>query len=147
MTKIKKYGIASLIINGILSLGGGVVFLYALKAMKEFEWNGPDMSEYGEMSLVVLALVGTAMMIALFVPLAHLVLGGFNSLMMLFQVLTGKRGFSVLPIIASALLVLISGAFVLGGIFFLVPLVALSLLSIVFNIKSLDKKREPVENS
>lgn len=146
MTQIKKYGIASLIINGVLSLGGGVVFLYALEAMKDFEWTGPDVSEYGEMSLVVLALAGAAMMIVLFVPLAHLVLGGFNSLMMLLQVLTGKRGFSVLSIVSSALLVLISGAFVLGGIFFLVPLVALSLLSIVFNVKSLDKNREPVEN-
>ena len=142
MSEVKKYGIASLVINGILSIGGGVLFFYALKAMKEFEWNGPDMSEYGEMSLVVLALVGTAMMIALFVPLAHLVLCGFNSLMMLLQVLTGKRGFSVLPIILSVILVMFNGVFVLGGIFIFIPLVALSLISIVLNIKSLEKNKE-----
>ena len=140
MTKIKKYGIASLIINGLLTIGGGVGFLYVKKAINEFEWTGPDMSEYGEMSLVVLALAGAAMLIALFVPLIHLVLGGFNSLMMLLQVLTGKRGFSVLPIVSSALLALVSGVFTLGGVFFLAPLVALSLGSIVLNIKSLEKK-------
>ena len=140
MTKIKKYGIASLIINGLLTIGGGVGFLYVKKAINEFEWIGPDMSEYGEMSMFVLALAGAAMIIALFVPLIHLVLGGFNSLMMLLQVLTGKRGFSVLPIVSSALLVLVSGVFTLGGVFFLAPLVALSLGSIVLNIKSLEKK-------
>ena len=140
MTKIKKYGIAGLVINGLLTIGGGVGFLYVKKAINEFEWTGPDMSEYGEMSLVVLALAGTALIIALFVPFVHLVLGGFNSLMMLLQALTGKRGFSVLPIVSSALLALISGVFTLGGVFFLAPLVALSLGSIVLNIKSLEKK-------
>ena len=142
MSKVKKYGIWSLVINGILSIGGGVVFFYALKAMKEFEWNGPDMSEYGEMSMLILGLVGAAMMIALFVPLAHLVLCGFNSLMMLLQVLTGKRGFSVLPILLSVILVMFNGALVLGGIFIFIPLVALSLISIVLNIKSLEKNKE-----
>ena len=142
MTKIKKYGLVSLVINGILALGGGAVFLYALKAMREMEWNGPDMSEYGEMSLLVVGLVGAAMMIAILVPLVHLVLGGFNSLMMLLQVLTGKRGFSVLPIVSSVLLVLINGMLTLGGIFLFAPLLALSLVSIVLNIKSLEKDRE-----
>ena len=140
MTKIKKYGLISLIINLILTIGGGVVFAFVLKAMKDFEWTGPDMSEYGEMSMLILGLVGAAMMIALLVPLVNLVLGGFNSLMMLLQVLTGKRGFSVLPIISSALLVLINGMFAFSGVFFLIPLVALSLTSIVLNIKSLEKK-------
>ena len=140
MTKIKKYGLISLIINLILAIGGGVVFAFVLKAMKDFEWNGPDMSEYGEMSMLILGLVGAAMMIAILVPLVNLVLGGINSLMMLLQVLTGKRGFSVLPIISSALLVLISGAFTVAGVFLLAPLVALSLVSIVLNIKSLEKK-------
>lgn len=142
MTKIKKYGIASLVINVMLSLGGGVLFFYALKAMKEFEWNGPDMSEYGEMSMLILGLVGAAMMIALFVPLAHLVLGGFNSLMMLLQVLTGKRGFSVLPIVSSVLLMLINGMLALGGVYLLAPVAALSLASIVLNVRSLDKNNE-----
>lgn len=145
MEKVKKYGLISLIINLILTIGGGVGFAYALKAINEMEWNGPDMSEYGEMSMLILGLVGAAMMIALLVPLAHLVLSGFNSLMMLLQVLTGKRGFSVLSILFSAILVLFNGMFVLGGIFFLVPLVALSLISIVFNIKSLEVKRETTE--
>lgn len=142
MTKIKEYGIASLVINVMLSLGGGVLFFCALKAMKEFEWNGPDMSEYGEMSMLILGLVGAAMMIALFVPLAHLVLGGFNSLMMLLQVLTGKRGFSVLPIVSSVLLMLINGMLALGGVYLLAPVVALSLASIVLNVRSLDKNNE-----
>ena len=142
MSKVKKYGIASLVINGILSIGGGVLFFYALKAMKEFEWNGPDMSEYGEMSMLILGLVGAAMMIALFVPLAHLVLGGFNSLMMLLQVLTGKRGFSVLPIVFSVLLMLINGMLALGGVYLLAPVAALSLASIVLNVRSLDKNNE-----
>ena len=143
MTKIKKYGLVSLVINGILALGGGVVFFYALKAMREMEWNGPDMSEYGEMSLLVVGLVGVAMMIALLVPLVHLVLGGFNSFMMLLLVLTGKRGFSVLSIVSSVLLVLIDGALMAAGLFVVfVPLTALSLISVVFNIKSLEKSRE-----
>ena len=142
MTKIKKYGIWSLVINGILWLGGGVAFLFALKAVKEYYWTGPDLSEYGEMSMLILGLVGAAMMIALLVPFVHMVLGGFNSLMMLLQVLTGKRGFSVLPIISSALLVLINGAFTVAGLFFFAPLVALSLASIVLNIKSLEKNKE-----
>lgn len=142
MSKVKKYGIASLVINGILTIGGGVGFLFALKAVNEFYWPGPDMSEYGEMSMLILGLVGAAMMIALFVPLAHLVLCGFNSLMMLLQVLTGKRGFSVLPILLSVILVMFNGAFVLGGIFIFIPLVALSLISIVLNIKSLEKNKE-----
>jgi hypothetical protein len=142
MTKIKKYGIWSLVINGILTIGGGVGFLFALKAVNEFYWSGSDMSEYGEMSMLILGLVGAAMMIALFVPLAHLVLCGFNSLMMLLQVLTGKRGFSVLPILLSVILVMFNGAFVLGGIFIFIPLVALSLISIVLNIKSLEKNKE-----
>ena len=142
MTKIKKYGIASLVINVLLSLGGGVLFFYALKAMKEFEWTGPDMSEYGEISILILGLVGAAMMIALFVPLAHLVLCGFNSLMMLLQVLTGKRGFSVLAIVSSVLLMLINGMLALGGVYLLAPVAALSLTSIVLNVKSLDKNNE-----
>ena len=142
MTKIKKYGLVSLVINGIFALGGGVVFFYALKAMREMEWTGPDMSEYGEMSLLFVGLIGAAMMIALLVPLVHLVLGGFNSFMMLLQVLTGKRGFSVLPIVSSVLLVLINGMLTLGGIFLFAPLLALSLISIVLNIKSLEKDRE-----
>ena len=142
MIKIKKYGLISLIINLILTIGGGVVFAFVLKAMKDFEWTGPDMSEYGEMSMLILGLVGAAMMIALLVPLVNLVLGGINSLMMLLQVLTGKRGFSVLPILLSVILVLFNGLFVLGGIFFFIPLVALSLGSIVLNIKSLEKSKE-----
>ena len=142
MTKIKKYGIASLVINVLLSLGGGVLFFYALKAMIEFEWNGPDMSEYGEMSMLILGLVGAAMMIVLLVPLAHLVLGGFNSLMMLLQVLTGKRGFSVLAIVSSVLLMLINGMLALGGVYLLAPVAALSLASIVLNVRSLDKNNE-----
>ena len=142
MTKIKKYGIWSLVINGILWLGGGVAFLFALKAVKEYYWTGPDMSEYGEMSMLILGLVGAAMMIALLVPFVHMVLGGINSLMMLLQVLTGKRGFSVLPIVSSALLVLINGMLTFCGVFFLIPLVALSLGSIVLNIKSLEKNKE-----
>ena len=142
MTKIKKYGLVSLIINLVLTIGGGVGFAFALKAMNEMEWGGPDMSEYGEMSMLILGLVGAAIMIALLVPLAHLVLSGLNSLMMLLQVLTGKRGFSVLPILCSVILVLFNGMFVLGGIFFLIPFVALSLASIVFNIKSLEKNNE-----
>lgn len=142
MTKIKKYGLVSLIINLILTIGGGVGFAFALKAMREMEWSGPDMSEYGEMSMLILGLVGAAMMIALLVPFIHLVLSGFNSLMMLLQVLTGKRGFSVLPILLSVILVLFNGLFVIGGIFFFIPLVALSLVSIVFNVKSLDKNEE-----
>lgn len=142
MTKIKKYGLISLIINLILTIGGGVGFAFALKAMREMEWSGPDMSEYGEMSMLILGLVGAAMMIALLVPFLHLVLSGFNSLMMLLQVLTGKRGFSVLPILLSVILVLFNGLFVIGGIFFFIPLVALSLVSIVFNVKSLDKNEE-----
>ena len=142
MTKIKKYGLVSLIINLILTIGGGVGFIFALKAMKDFEWTGPDMSEYGEMSLLIIGLAGAAMMIAILVPLVNLVLGGINSLMMLLQVLTGKRGFSVLPILLSVILVLFNGLFVLGGIFFFIPLVALSLGSIVLNIKSLEKSKE-----
>ena len=142
MTKIKKYGLVSLIINLILTIGGGVGLALALKAMREMEWSGPDMSEYGEMSMLILGLVGAAMMITLLVPLLHLVLSGFNSLMMLLQVLTGKRGFSVLPILFSVILVLFNGLFVIGGIFFFIPLVALSLVSIVFNVKSLDKNEE-----
>lgn len=140
MTKIKKYGLISLIINLILAIGGGVAFLFALKAVTEYYWTGPDLSEYGEMSMLILGLVGAAMMIVLLVPFVHMVLGGFNSLMMLLQVLTGKRGFSVLPIVSSALLVLISGTFLVAGLFFFAPLVALSLGSIVLNIKSLEKK-------
>ena len=142
MTKIKKYGIASLVINVLLSLGGGIIFLYALKAIKEMEWTGPDMSEYGEMSMLILGLIGAAMMIVLLVPLAHLVLGGFNSLMMLLQVLTGKRGFSVLPIVSSVLLMLINGMLALGGVYLLAPVAALSLASIVLNVRSLDKNNE-----
>ena len=142
MTKIKKYGIASLVINVLLSLGGGIIFLYALKAIKEMDWTGPDMSEYGEMSMLILGLIGAAMMIILLVPLAHLVLGGFNSLMMLLQVLTGKRGFSVLPIVSSVLLMLINGMLALGGIYLLAPVAALSLASIVLNVRSLDKNNE-----
>ena len=145
MTKIKKYGIASLVINGIFALGGGVAFVYALKAMREFEWTGPDLSEYGEMSMLILGLVGAAMMIAIIVPLVHLAVGAFNSLMMLLQVLTGKKGFSVLPIIASALLVLIDGALMAVGLYVVfVPLIALSLASMVLNIKSLEKTKEVV---
>ena len=142
MTKIKKYGIVSLVINVLLSLGGGIIFLYALKAIKEMEWTGPDMSEYGEMSMLILGLIGAAMMIILLVPLAHLVLGGFNSLMMLLQVLTGKRGFSVLPIVSSVLLMLINGMLALGGVYLLAPVAALSLSSIVLNVRSLDKNNE-----
>lgn len=142
MTKIKKYGIVSLVINVLLSLGGGIIFLYALKAIKEMEWTGPDMSEYGEMSMLILGLIGAAMMIILLVPLAHLVLGGFNSLMMLLQVLTGKRGFSVLPIVSSVLLMLINGMLALGGVYLLAPVAALSLASIVLNVRSLDKNNE-----
>lgn len=142
MTKIKKYGIASLVINVLLSLGGGIIFLYALKAIKEMDWTGPDMSEYGEMSMLILGLIGAAMMIVLLVPLAHLVLGGFNSLMMLLQVLTGKRGFSVLPIVSSVLLMLINGMLALGGVYLLAPVAALSLASIVLNVRSLDKNNE-----
>lgn len=142
MTKVKKYGLVSLIINGISALGGGVAFLYAREAIKTMEWNGPDMSGYGEMSLLVLGLVGAALMVVLMVPLVHLVLAGFNSLMMILQVLTGKRGFSVLPIISSALLVLMNGMFTLGGVFLFAPLVALPLVSIVLNIKSLEKSKE-----
>ncbi len=142
MSKIKKYGLISLIINLILTIGGGAGFAFALKAINEMEWSGPDMSEYGEMSLLILGLVGAAMMIALLVPLVNLVLGGFNSLMMLLQVLTGKRGFSVLTIVSGVILVLINGMFALGGVFFLVPLVALPLGSIVFNVRSFDKNEE-----
>ena len=142
MTKVKKYGIISLVINGILSLGGGLLFLYAREAIKNMDWTGPDMSEYGEMSMLVIALVGAAMLIVLLVPLAHLVLGGFNSLMMLLQVLTGKRGFSVLPIVSSILLMLICGVLALGGVYLLAPVAALSLASIVLNVRSLEKPKE-----
>ncbi len=147
MSKIKKYGLISLIINLILTIGGGAGFAFALKAMSEMEWNGPDMSEYGEMSMLILGLIGAAMMIVLLVPLVHFVLGGFNSLMMLLQVLTGKRGFCVLPIVSSGVLVLFNGIFVLGGIFLLIPLLALSLGSIIFNIRSLEAKKDSAENS
>jgi hypothetical protein len=94
------------------------------------------------MSMLILGLVGAAMMIAILVPLVNLVLGGINSLMMLLQVLTGKRGFSVLPIILSVILVLINGMIAFSGVFFLIPLVALPLGSIVLNIKSLEKNKE-----
>ena len=100
------------------------------------------MSEYGEMSMLILALAGAAMLIVLLVPFAHLVLGGFNSLMMLLQVLTGKRGFSVLPIVSSVLMMLICGILALGGVYLLAPVAALSLASIVLNVKSLDKNNE-----
>lgn len=142
MTKVKKYGVISLIINGILSLGGGLAFLYVREAIKNMDWTGADMSEYGEMSMLVLALAGAAMLIVLLVPFAHLVLGGFNSLMMLLQVLTGKRGFSVLPIVSSVLMMLICGILALGGVYLLAPVAALSLASIVLNVKSLDKNNE-----
>ena len=142
MTKIKKYGIIGLIINGILSLGGGLAFLYVCEAIKNMDWTGANMSEYGEMSMLVLALAGAAMLIVLLVPFAHLVLGGFNSLMMLLQVLTGKRGFSVLPIVSSVLMMLICGILALGGVYLLAPVAALSLASIVLNVKSLDKNNE-----
>lgn len=142
MTKVKKYGIIGLIINGILSLGGGLAFLYVREAIKNMDWTGADMSEYGEMSMLVLALAGAAMLIVLLVPFAHLVLGGFNSLMMLLQVLTGKRGFSVLPIVSSVLMMLICGILALGGVYLLAPVAALSLASIVLNVKSLDKNNE-----
>ena len=142
MTKIKKYGIIGLIINGILSIGGGLAFLYVREAIKNMDWTGADMSEYGEMSMLVLALAGAAMLIVLLVPFAHLVLGGFNSLMMLLQVLTGKRGFSVLPIVSSILMMLICGILALGGVYLLAPVAALSLASIVLNVKSLDKNNE-----
>ena len=142
MTKVKKYGVISLIINGILSLGGGLAFLYAREAIKNMDWTGADMSEYGEMSMLILALAGAAMLIVLLVPFAHLVLGGFNSLMMLLQVLTGKRGFSVLPIVSSVLMMLICGILALGGVYLLAPVAALSLASIVLNVKSLDKNNE-----
>ena len=142
MTKVKKYGIIVLIINGILSLGGGLAFLYVREAIKNMDWTGADMSEYGEMSMLVLALAGAAMLIVLLVPFAHLVLGGFNSLMMLLQVLTGKRGFSVLPIVSSVLMMLICGILALGGVYLLAPVAALSLASIVLNVKSLDKNNE-----
>lgn len=142
MTKVKKYGVISLVINGILSLGGGLAFLYVCEAIKNMDWTGADMSEYGEMSMLILALAGAAMLIVLLVPFAHLVLGGFNSLMMLLQVLTGKRGFSVLPIVSSVLMMLICGILALGGVYLLAPVAALSLASIVLNVKSLDKNNE-----
>ena len=142
MTRVKKYGVISLIINGILSLGGGLAFLYVREGIKNMDWTGADMSEYGEMSMLILALAGAAMLIVLLVPFAHLVLGGFNSLMMLLQVLTGKRGFSVLPIVSSVLMMLICGILALGGVYLLAPVAALSLASIVLNVKSLDKNNE-----
>ena len=37
MTKVKKCGIASLIINGILSIGGGLAFLYVREAIKNMD--------------------------------------------------------------------------------------------------------------
>lgn len=170
MTKIKRLGRATLVIDLIFTVVGGILFLCALKAIKEMDWSGsPDMSEYGALSMLVLALVGAAMLVILAVPFVHMALGGISSVMMLFQTLTGKRGFSIVSLLIHLLLAIIDGALVLGslsivveslivlgdplaviesgGLLLLASCVPLAMAGVAFalNIKAAEAKREPAE--
>ncbi len=155
MTKIKKYGILSLIINLIFTLGGAGLFLYFITSLDQLSFERVDIggTEYGPFALLLLVFVGAAFLLLLAIPLVHFILGGFNSLMMIFQILTGKSGFSIPALFVDILMILIDAGFAIRSILFVftgygavvlvfvIPL-AMAITSLVLHIKALGAKGE-----
>ena len=153
MTKIKKYGVAALVVNLLFMVVGTGVFLYLQDAIYSFPFGEIDQENIGPMSLWIVGLVAAIYGMLLLIPLVHAVLGGFNSLMMLLQILTGKAGFSALPIFADILIAMINGSFMLGGLsmildggivlilVFSVPF-GLAVASLILHIKAMSVKEK-----
>lgn len=155
MTKIKKYGIISLVINLIFTLGGAGLFLYFITSLDQLSFEGMDLSgtEYGPFALLMLVIVGAMFFMLLIVPLVHFILGGFNSLMMILQIFTGKSGFSIPALFVDILMILIDAGFAIRSILFVftgygavalvfvIPL-AMAITSLVLHIKALGAKGE-----
>ena len=153
MTKIKKYGILSLVINLIFALGGAGLFLYFITSLDQLSFDGMNLEDtaYGPFALLMLVIVGAMFFMLLIVPLVHFLLGGFNSVMMIFQILTGKSGFSIPALFIDILIILIDAGFAIRSILFVftgygavvlvfvIPL-AMAITSLVLHIKALGAK-------
>ncbi len=153
MTKIKKYSIANLIINLVFTVGGGALLLAVNESLANGDFNftgDANLEEMGPMSLLVVGLWAAMVGFLVIIPLLHLVVGGFNSLMLLLQVLTGKVGFSALVLLADLPLLLVDGMLVLMALgsvtgivlvaLFGVPL-GMAIASFVLAIKAMEARK------
>lgn len=152
MTKIKKYGIAALIINLLFTVFGAGIF-GVKDAIVNMQFGDKQLEEYGAMSIMVLGLFAAVMGMLLLIFLVHGVFGGINCLMMLLQILTGRSGFSAISVLLDICLMFVDGMFVGFGLsallegsgvvslLFLVPF-GMAVASFVLHIKSLSVREK-----
>ena len=152
MPRIKKFGIANLIINLVFTVLGGAFLALAWLTIMNSDFSSIDAPELGMYGILIAGIVGAAILLILFIPFVHMVLGGFNSLMMLLQILTKKPGFAVAAVLAGVLLVFLDGTIFLFGVsvaletgalsvLITAPMFALAIASLVLSIRSLEANK------
>lgn len=152
MTATRKNAIPGLIINGVISAASGVIGYMLLDSVLKNGFEGVkfDTTGNGEMGLILLLVAGMVY-VAAAIPLFYSIWVGFGAIFKLFQLLTGKWGFAVPGVIFDCIWLMTNFGFFtfcLGmpsgwivAIFVLV-LVALSVVSVVFDFKTFVDKNE-----
>ena len=152
MTATRKNAIPGLIINGVISAASGVIGYMLLDSVLKngFEGLEFDTSGNGEMGLVLLLVVGMVY-VAAAIPLFYSIWVGISAIFKLFQLLTGKWGFAVPGVIFDCIWLMTNLGFFTacfgmpsGWIvaMFVLVLVALSVVSVVFDFKTFVNKNE-----
>lgn len=152
MTATRKNAIPGLIINGVISAASGVIGYMLLDSVLKngFEGVEVDTSGNGEMGLILLLVAGMVY-VAAAIPLFYSIWVGLSAILKLFQLLTGKWGFAVPAVIFDCIWLMTNFGFFtfcfgmpsgwIVAIFVLV-LVALSVVSVVFDFKTFVDKNE-----
>jgi hypothetical protein len=152
MTATRKNAIPGLIINAVISAASGVIGYMLLDSVLKNGFEGVefDTSGNGEMGLVLLLVVGMVY-VAAALPLVYSIWVGLSGILKLFQLLTGKWGFAVVAVIFDCIWLMTNLGFFsscfgmpsgwIAAIFVLV-LVALSVVSVVFDFKTFVDKNQ-----
>ena len=150
MDRIKKLTIPGLIINALMTLAGGVCFLWLRKGLLEGTLLGDmgSMEELGIYSMLIIGIIGTAILLIFGTALLIFICSALSTLMKIFTLATGKGGFVIPCLVFEGALLLVEGLWFLGGLGAgILAVVAalpfgLSILSFVFNVKILKARGE-----
>ena len=150
MDRIKKLTIPGLIINVLMTLAGGVCFLWLRKGLLEGTLLGDmgSMEELGIYSMLIIGIIGTAILLIFGTALLIFLCSALSTLMKIFTLATGKGGFIIPCLVFEGALLLVEGFWFLGGLstgiiaaLFAIPF-ALSIVSFVFNVKVVKSRGE-----
>ena len=150
MDRIKKLVIPGLIINALMTLAGGVCFLWLRKGLLEGTLLGDmgSMEELGMYSMLIIGIIGAAILLIFGTALLIFLCSALSALMKIFTLATGKGGFIIPCLVFEGALLLVEGFWFLGGLstgiiaaLFAIPF-ALSIVSFVFNVKVVKARGE-----